>query len=81
MSGGRLNISPHPSFHYAQTNLKKQGMLALTFADPAAYDKVQPNDKVTIKGLETFAPGVNLTMTLRHEGGSAEVIVFAHAAI
>jgi aconitate hydratase len=50
-------------------------MLALTFADPADYDKVQPNDKVTIKGLESFAPGVNLAMTLKHEGGTTEVSI------
>lgn len=48
-------------------------MLALTFADPADYDKIQPNDKVTIKGLESFAPGVNLTLTVKHENGSTEV--------
>jgi len=56
-----------------ETNLKKQGMLALTFADPADYDKVQPNDKVTILGLESFAPGKNLTMELTHKDGSKEV--------
>jgi aconitate hydratase len=55
--------------------LKKQGMLALTFADPADYDKVKPDDKVTIKGLESFAPGVNLSMTLQHNDGSAEVLI------
>ena len=56
-------------------------MLALTFADPADYDKVQPYDKVTIKGLESFAPGVNLTMSLKHEDGSTEVIIFARILI
>jgi aconitate hydratase len=53
--------------------LKKQGMLALTFVDPADYDKVRPDDKATIKGLESFAPGVNLTLTLKHKDGSSEV--------
>merc|ERR1712088_137888 len=37
-----------------ETNLKKQGMLPLTFADPADYDKVTPRDKVSIHGLDTF---------------------------
>ncbi|KAF8305829.1 aconitate hydratase [Clavulina sp. PMI_390] len=62
-----------------ETNLKKQGMLALTFADPADYDKVQPKDRVTINGLESFAPGKNLTMTLKHEDGSTENIELAHS--
>ena len=41
-----------------ETNLKKQGMLPLTFADKADYELVQPTDRVAITGLETFAPGV-----------------------
>lgn len=40
-----------------ETNLKKQGLLALTFADPKDYDKVQPADKVSIVGLNQFTPG------------------------
>ena len=56
-----------------ETNLKKQGMLALTFVDPADYDKVRPNDLVDIKGLEKFAPGVNLTMIAKHSDGTQDV--------
>ncbi|KAI0791119.1 aconitate hydratase [Abortiporus biennis] len=62
-----------------ETNLKKQGMLALTFADPADYDKVQPSDKVSILGLESFAPGKNLTLELKHADGSKEEIPLAHS--
>ncbi|KAG5643352.1 hypothetical protein DXG03_001034 [Asterophora parasitica] len=62
-----------------ETNLKKQGMLALTFVDPADYDKVKPSDRVDILGLETFAPGVNLTLRLHHEGGSHEDLPLAHS--
>lgn len=62
-----------------ETNLKKQGMLALTFADPADYDKVQPSDKVTIEGLESFSPGKNLTLVLKHENGSTEKVSLAHS--
>lgn len=40
-----------------ETNLKKQGVLALTFANPQDYDKVQPTDKVSLLGLNQFAPG------------------------
>ena len=42
---------------YAETNLKKQGMLPLTFADPADYDKVQPSDRVSLLGLADLSPG------------------------
>lgn len=56
-----------------ETNLKKQGMLALTFANPADYDKVKPSDRVDIQGLDTFAPGKNLTLVLNHEDGTREV--------
>merc|ERR1719512_695387 len=45
-----------------ETNLKKQGMLPLTFDNPADYDTLQTGDKISIKGLDTFAPGVPLTM-------------------
>lgn len=62
-----------------ETNLKKQGMLALTFADPADYDKIRPSDKVDIEGLESFAPGKNLTMVIKHEDGSVEKISLAHS--
>jgi aconitate hydratase len=48
-------------------------MLALTFANPEDYDKVQPSDKVSILGLESFAPGKNLTLLAKHEGGSKTV--------
>lgn len=40
-----------------ETNLKKQGLLPLTFSNPADYDKIRPDDKISIIGLKTFAPG------------------------
>lgn len=40
-----------------ETNLKKQGLLPLTFADPKDYDKIRPDDKISITGLKSFAPG------------------------
>jgi aconitate hydratase len=62
-----------------ETNLKKQGMLALTFANSEDYDKVRPSDKVDILGLESFAPGKNLTLVLKHEDGSSEKLPLAHS--
>src|SRR5262249_14340550 len=50
-----------------ETNLKKQGMLALTFANKEDYDKVQEDDSIDILGLDSFAPGKPLTMVLNHK--------------
>ncbi len=61
-----------------ETNLKKQGMLALTFAVPADYDKVQEDDQIDIVGLTTFAPGVPLTVVLNHKDGSKDEIKVNH---
>jgi aconitate hydratase len=55
-----------------QTNLKKQGMLALTFANPADYDKVREDDLIDIEGFDTFAPGKPLQVVLRHRDGSTD---------
>jgi aconitate hydratase len=54
-------------------------MLALTFADPADYDKVQPSDRVSILGLESFAPGKDLTLLAKHADGSTDQIPLAHS--
>jgi aconitate hydratase len=53
-----------------ETNLKKQGLLPLTFADPADYDKVGPFDRISIKGLDTFAPGKPLKLVGKRPDGS-----------
>jgi aconitate hydratase len=75
---GGLAIITRSFARIHETNLKKQGMLALTFVDPADYDKIQPSDKVTIEGLETFAPGVDLTLIAKHENGTQDKISLAH---
>jgi aconitate hydratase len=55
-----------------ETNLKKQGVLALTFADKADYDKVQEDDSFDIIGLINFAPGVQLKVVLNHTDGTTD---------
>lgn len=62
-----------------ETNLKKQGMLALTFANKADYDKVQEDDNIDIIGLTTFAPGTPLTLVLNHKDGSSDSIKANHS--
>jgi aconitate hydratase len=61
-----------------ETNLKKQGMLALTFVNPEDYDKVRQDDKITIEGFETMAPGRALKVILHHEDGSSDAFDVAH---
>ncbi len=61
-----------------ETNLKKQGMLALTFANKEDYDKVQEDDSIDILGLTTFAPGRPLSVALNHKDGSKDVISVNH---
>ncbi|MES2567127.1 MAG: aconitate hydratase [Bacteroidota bacterium] len=62
-----------------ETNLKKQGMLGLTFCDVADYDKIREDDVIDIIGLTSFAPGVHLTLTLNHANGSKEDIKVNHS--
>jgi len=61
-----------------ETNLKKQGMLPLTFSDNADYDKLQTGDKVDIAGIETISPGVPLTMTVKKADGSTHSFSLDH---
>ncbi|MBX3164221.1 MAG: aconitate hydratase [Bacteroidetes bacterium] len=61
-----------------ETNLKKQGMLALTFADKADYDKIQEDDTIDIIGLKEFAPNQPLTLVLHHANGSTDEIKANH---
>jgi len=61
-----------------ETNLKKQGVLPLTFANAADYDKIDPSDKVSILGLKTLAPGVPLTAKFTKADGSSFEIKLNH---
>ena len=61
-----------------ETNLKKQGMLALTFVNKDDYNKIQEDDAIDILGLTEFAAGKNLTIQLTHKDGSVESFEVAH---
>jgi aconitate hydratase len=61
-----------------ETNLKKQGVLPLTFVDPADYDRVRKGDRVAITGLTALAPGSPVTVTLTHDDGTIDVIPTRH---
>lgn len=62
-----------------ETNLKKQGMLALTFVNKEDYDKILEDDVIDIVGLTAFAPGKPLTVVLNHKDGLTEEIAVNHS--
>jgi aconitate hydratase len=61
-----------------ETNLKKQGVLPLTFENPADYEKVQQADRISVKGLASLARGKPLTVVLHHEDGSEDSFQVHH---
>jgi aconitate hydratase len=61
-----------------ETNLKKQGMLPLTFRDPADYEKIRVDDRISIRGLDQLAPGSTVTAVVHHTDGSDEAIQLNH---
>jgi len=62
-----------------ETNLKKQGMLALTFSNPKDYNKILEDDIFDLQGLKTFSPGRPLILKIHHAGGFTEEILLAHS--
>ncbi len=61
-----------------ETNLKKQGVLPLTFIDPTDFDKVREDDRLDIVGLADLAPDQPVTMVLRHADGSSDDVMLNH---
>lgn len=62
-----------------ETNLKKQGMLAITFANKEDYNKILEDDSIDVEGLLAFAPGKQLQLVLNHKDGSSETIAVNHS--
>ena len=61
-----------------ETNLKKQGVLPLTFDDAADYDKIQEDDKLSIIGIKELAPGSKLKLVMKHSDGSTDEALLNH---
>ncbi len=61
-----------------ESNLKKQGVLPMTFVDPADYDKVRETDRVTLTNLRDLAPGIPVTAILHHDDGTVDRIDLQH---
>jgi aconitate hydratase len=62
-----------------ETNLKKQGVLALTFENPDDYDRVLQDDRIDIAGFDVFEPGTHLNCYLRHKNGTTEALYLQHS--
>ena len=63
----------------AETNLKKQGVLALTFVNSTDFDRVQEDDRVAVKGLDGLAPGKTVKLELSHADGSSHSFEVKHS--
>ncbi|GBO08544.1 Aconitate hydratase, mitochondrial [Araneus ventricosus] len=61
-----------------ETNLKKQGLLPLTFDNPSDYDKIQPTDHISLLGLKDLAPGKPVKCEIKHADGKTETIMLNH---
>ena len=77
LGGGAVVARSFARIH--ETNLKKQGVLPLTFADPADYDKVRADDRISVLGLADLAPDAEVTVVLEHAGGSRDQIATRHS--
>jgi aconitate hydratase len=62
-----------------ESNLKKQGLLALTFQDPADYDRIREDDRISLKGLADMAPGKPVECLVKHADGTTETLQLNHS--
>lgn len=76
LGGAAIIVRSFARIH--ESNLKKQGMLPLTFANPPDYDKVREDDIVAIKGVTSLSPGKALDVVLQHKDGSSDTIQVNH---
>ena len=76
LGGGAIIVKSFARIH--ETNLKKQGMLGLTFQDPKDYDKILEEDRLSFTDLDQFTTGKPLTLRIKHKDGSEETIKLNH---
>ena len=76
--GGRVIITKNFA-RIHETNLKKQGMLALVFQNPKDYDKILEDDRLSFVDLAKLSPGVAVKMIVKHHDGSTETILLSHS--
>jgi aconitate hydratase len=76
LGGGAVIARSFARIH--ETNLKKQGLLALTFSDAADYDKIREDDRISLTGLNELAPGKPVPCTVSHSDGTSETLSLNH---
>jgi aconitate hydratase len=62
-----------------ESNLKKQGMLALTFQDAADYERIREDDRISLVGLASMAPGKPVECRVKHADGKTETLKLSHS--
>ncbi|OQY70557.1 MAG: hypothetical protein B6D45_11025 [Ignavibacteriales bacterium UTCHB3] len=77
MGGRAIIVKSFARIH--ETNQKKQGKLPLNFANPADYDKIREDDRLSIRGLNEFAPGKPFTLVIKHSDGSVDECLLNHS--
>jgi aconitate hydratase len=75
---GALAVMARSFARIHETNLKKQGVIALTFADPADYDLIGEHDRISITGLAELAPGAPVNVVISHQNGTGTHITTNH---
>ena len=76
LGGGAVIARSFARIH--ETNLKKQGLLALTFSDSADYDKIREDDRISLTGLTELSPGKPVPCTVSHSDGTSETLSLNH---
>ena len=76
LGAGAIIVRSFARIH--ESNLKKQGLLPLTFADPAVYDRIREDDRISLTGLGGLAPGQPVRAVLQHKDGSTEEFLLNH---
>ena len=77
LGGGAVIARAFARIH--ESNLKKQGLLALTFSDPADYDKIREDDRISLVGLKDMAPGKPVECRVKHADGTSETLQLRHS--
>ena len=76
LNGRAIIVKSFARIH--ETNLKKQGLLPLTFSNPDDYDKIQPSDKISLLDLKNLSPGKPVKCEIKHADGSKDTILLNH---
>lgn len=76
LNGRAIIVKSFARIH--ETNLKKQGLLPLTFSNPDDYDKIQPTDKISLLDLKSLSPGKPVKCEIKHADGSKDTILLNH---